>query len=753
MNLPIIPPPAPGVIVKDAGTPVGRATKLNITGATVTVDGPDPSQIDITVTGGGGGTVTQVDTGNGLQGGPITSTGTVDLLLNASGGLSKTLGVGSNELGIAAAGVTSAMLASGAAATNVGTLGGDLLGSTLPNPVISIFRGINILVAAPFATGTSEPASIPDASMAGLVPGGSVAGVGNAGVLAATFTSLADETGTGSGQGGLGSTPSATQPYNSTDFPGIHGFGAQLRTASGNSISLGQMLSTAPAPDNGQPVFGFLSYRSDLGANLKWRLWYYYSRTSDGYYTSFTPDTSIVNAQVFVANVFLLDAVPVGYPLGAVPTTAGVAGVQFGSNADVQPVYDGPNMGGSTGRVADAGHMHDHGSLTDPDDHALATALAHGFLSSSDFSKLAASTASVVANTLVQRDALGSTAVNALSASTVGVDGTHQNTVPVVNGDTFTLNAASQVLTNKSIDGASNTITNAISLAAVGSSPNADGASFSTSTLTLQPADGTHPGLITSGTQTIGGDKTFSGAISASNLSGTNSGDVTLTAVGSSPSANGASLSGQALTLQPADGTHPGLITSGTQTIGGAKTFSSDVTALSLRASGTAGAGFDELLTQSSNPSTPASGFRLFAGSAGQLAWIRQSDGFVRTITGATTADRAYTTPDAPGALQLTNALVTKTTTYVITLQDFYGGQVFLVDTSGGPFTMTLPNPATLSGYSIKLKGSTGSLATNNLTLARFGSEKIENVAASKVFQTNYGSWQIYCDGTNWWVL
>lgn len=66
-------------------------------------------------------------------------------------------------------------------------------------------------------------------------------------------------------------------------------------------------------------------------------------------------------------------------------------------------------------------------------------------------------------------------------------------------------------------------------LAAVGSSPSNNGASISGNTLTLQPADGTHPGVITSGTQTIGGAKTFSGAISASNLSGTNTGDVTIT--------------------------------------------------------------------------------------------------------------------------------------------------------------------------------------------------------------------------------
>lgn len=71
--------------------------------------------------GGGSGTVTSVATGNGLTGGPITATGTVDLSLNASGGLSKTLGAG-GELGIAAGGVTNAMLAGSIAYTKlVGT--------------------------------------------------------------------------------------------------------------------------------------------------------------------------------------------------------------------------------------------------------------------------------------------------------------------------------------------------------------------------------------------------------------------------------------------------------------------------------------------------------------------------------------------------------------------------------------------------------------------------------------------------------
>jgi hypothetical protein len=74
----------------------------------------------------------------------------------------------------------------------------------------------------------------------------------------------------------------------------------------------------------------------------------------------------------------------------------------------------------------------------------------------------------------------------------------------------------------------------------------------------------------------------LTGAITASNLSGTNSGNVTLGAVGAAPNANGATLAGQALTLQPADGSNPGVLTTGTQTIAGNKNFTGNITAANL---------------------------------------------------------------------------------------------------------------------------------------------------------------------------
>lgn len=68
-----------------------------------------------------------------------------------------------------------------------------------------------------------------------------------------------------------------------------------------------------------------------------------------------------------------------------------------------------------------------------------------------------------------------------------------------------------------------------LSLSAVGSSPNANAATITGNTLNLQPASGTQPGVVSTTTQTLAGNKTFSGTISASNLSGTNTGDQTIT--------------------------------------------------------------------------------------------------------------------------------------------------------------------------------------------------------------------------------
>lgn len=73
--------------------------------------------------------------------------------------------------------------------------------------------------------------------------------------------------------------------------------------------------------------------------------------------------------------------------------------------------------------------------------------------------------------------------------------------------------------------------------------PAANGLVISGVNLYAQSATAAVPGMVNIGTQTFAGAKTFTGAISASNLSGTNTGDVTIS------TANGLSLVGQALSL------------------------------------------------------------------------------------------------------------------------------------------------------------------------------------------------------------
>jgi hypothetical protein len=83
--------------------------------------------------------------------------------------------------------------------------------------------------------------------------------------------------------------------------------------------------------------------------------------------------------------------------------------------------------------------------------------------------------------------------------------------------------------------------------------------------------------------------------------------------------------------------TSPSLIT---PTLGVASSTSETIT-------GTGGAGFLQLLNQSSAPSTPTSASRIFFDSSNRLSWIG-TNGFVRTFDGtANTANRIYVLPDA----------------------------------------------------------------------------------------------------------
>ena len=75
---------------------------------------------------------------------------------------------------------------------------------------------------------------------------------------------------------------------------------------------------------------------------------------------------------------------------------------------------------------------------------------------------------------------------------------------------------------------------------------------------------------------------------------------------------------------------------------------------------------------------------------------------------------------------------------------------LILVDTSAAR-TIELPAPS--NGTRLIVKDAVGLAASNNITLARDGSEKIEGVAADKVLQTDWGAWTFVSDGTDWYMI
>lgn len=243
-----------------------------------------------------------------------------------------------------------------------------------------------LLLSTNFSTGTSEPASLADSLFTGKSAGG-LAGPGTGGtvgVIAGSFSSSGAETGTGSGQGGLGSSPSATQPYNSTDFPGGQFFGDLFKN--GSPVLLLDMLSTAGASfpaSVDSPVIVFFSFRSDLGADLKWRAWYYFVDQATGNLTSFTPTTNVTGCYLRAPQVVTIANEPTALGLQEAPAVPAAADIEFGGSANVANVGTSA-AAGTRGEAARIDHVHAHGDQTVDTLHADATNSADGFMPKAD---------------------------------------------------------------------------------------------------------------------------------------------------------------------------------------------------------------------------------------------------------------------------------------------------------------------------------------------------------------------------------
>lgn len=105
---------------------------------------------------------------------------------------------------------------------------------------------------------------------------------------------------------------------------------------------------------------------------------------------------------------------------------------------------------------------------------------------------------------------------------------------------------------------------------------------------------------------------------------------------------------------------------------------------------------------------------------------------------------------DVTGDTRLFGGQVVKTTTVTTTYSILSSDYVIFADPSGGAFTITLPNAATQAGMIFRVKDSSGTASTNNLTIDTAGGN-IDG-SATFVISTNYAAAEFCSDGTNWFI-
>lgn len=97
----------------------------------------------------------------------------------------------------------------------------------------------------------------------------------------------------------------------------------------------------------------------------------------------------------------------------------------------------------------------------------------------------------------------------------------------------------------------------------------------------------------------------------------------------------------------------------------------------------------------------------------------------------------------SPSFMILTNVSTSPTT--------IVSGHTYLVDSTSLAITLQLPTPVQNLWFIVKDSGF--NCFTNNITIARAGSEKIDNVAASFVLSNSGAAWIFMSNGTDWFSV
>lgn len=303
-----------------------------------------------------------------------------------------------------------------------------------------------------------------------------------------------------------------------------------------------------------------------------------------------------------------------------------------------------------------------------------------------------------------------------------------------------------------------------------GNGASANGLSISGNSLFAQSASATNPGMVNNTTQTMSGNKTFSGQTAISNTSTTaltiNSTafvfDATNNAlgIGQAPAAatfvDAMNSSGASKTLQLTGygtgstvGTRGRFArgTSGSPTAAQTGDIINFWSARGYGATQFAAASTGAINAVAGENFTDTSNLTYLAFNTTPTGSVTSTENARIASTGVTLGPQTASTSvhAINGGLKVTRRTITANLTIDTTTSDY-----LILCNHSGAITVTLPTPT--DGRNLVIKDISGAANTNNVTIARHASEKIEGLAASFIFQTNWGVLNIYSDGTDWYL-
>jgi hypothetical protein len=227
-------------------------------------------------------------------------------------------------------------------------------------------------------------------------------------------------------------------------------------------------------------------------------------------------------------------------------------------------------------------------------------------------------------------------------------------------------------------------------------------------------------------------------------------GVISLASIGSSPNANGATLSSNTLTLQPASGSFGGVVTTGFQEFAGQKRFIGNPIQFDkhLEVKNIDSWGVSWGYTSLASKDTPVFGFlrgHSFAGAVTYYAWF----------TYGSTGERNYTLPSTDGTLALTSDItssISGTTNYIpkFTGSNSIGNSVIYESSSNIGIGTISPNyPLHINSTSnarIGVQGTTNFSAFQNINSSGSVYWGIDDNAGANFTGTAYGRF-IYSSG------